>query len=267
MKKIVNSMLSLSCFAAVAMMPTIASAADRPNVLVIMADDLGFSDIGCYGSEIQTPNLDALADGGVRFSQFYNTAKCHSSRVSLLTGQYCLAAGDVSLKHGVTSAEVLHQKGYFTAMTGKWHLSKQPTDFGFDRYFGHLSGATNYFHGNNTFRLNGEPWKVLENNPNKDFYTTVANVDFGLKFLEEAEQTAKPWYLYAAFNAPHEPLQALAEDYAKYEGRYDAGWDVVRSARVAKQHEVGITNTDLKASPRPDHVPAWDSLSESRKAF
>ena len=116
----------------------------RPNIVVIMVDDMGFSDVGCYGSEIETPHLDSLAAGGLRFAQFYNTAKCHSSRVSLLTGQYCLAAGNTGLTHAVTSAEVLSRGGYFTAMTGKWHLQREPTDFGFQRYFGHLSGACNY---------------------------------------------------------------------------------------------------------------------------
>ena len=167
-------------------------ADERPNIVVIMVDDLGFSDIGCYGGEIDTPNLDALASNGLRFSQFYNTAKCHSSRVSLLTGQYCVAAGDTKMSHAVTSAEVLQEAGYFTAMTGKWHLAKEPTDFGFDRYFGHLSGATNFFKGDNTFRLNGKPWKV----PPTDFYTTVADVDFALDFLNEARQTEDPFYLY-----------------------------------------------------------------------
>ena len=100
----------------------VAAATQRPNVVVIMVDDLGYSDVGCYGGEIDTPNLDALAHNGVKFSQFYNTAKCHSSRVSLLTGQYCIAAGDTALSHGVTSAEVLRSSGYFTAMTGKWHF-------------------------------------------------------------------------------------------------------------------------------------------------
>ena len=162
-----------------------------PNIVVIMADDLGYSDIGCYGGEIDTPNLDALAAHGLRFSQFYNTAKCHSSRVSLLTGQYCLAAGDIRMKHAVTTAEALGNAGYFTAMTGKWHLSQEPTDFGFQRYFGHLSGACNFFKGDKTFRLNGKPWTV----PETGFYTTVADVDYALKFLEEARSTAKPWYL------------------------------------------------------------------------
>ncbi|QDT08603.1 arylsulfatase [Planctomycetes bacterium K23_9] len=239
------------------------TADDRPNVIVIMVDDLGFSDIGCYGSEIETPHLDALAAGGLRFSQFYNTAKCHSSRVSLLTGQYCIAAGDTSLSHGVTSAEVLGGNGYDTSMVGKWHLKQEPTDFGFDRYWGHLSGACNYFKGDNTFRLGRQPWKV----PAENFYTTVANVDYGLKFLADAEKNDKPWYLYVAFNAPHAPLQALPEDYAKYEGRYDAGWDTVREKRLAKQGELGLLPEGVTPSDRPAHIPAWDSLSDARKRF
>ena len=235
----------------------------RPNVLVIMTDDLGFSDVGCYGGEIETPHLDRLAADGLRFSQFYNTAKCHSSRVSLLTGQYCLAAGDTALSHAVTSAEVLGNSGYFTAMTGKWHLKQQPTDFGFDRYFGHLSGACNYFKGDKTFRLNGKPWQV----PDSGFYTTVANVDFALQFLRDARTAGKPWYLYVAFNAPHAPLHALAQDYAKYKGRYNQGWDVVRAARVAKQKRMGLLPADLKASPRPQHIPAWEMMEPWRRKY
>ena len=245
---------------------TIASslqAADRPNVVVIMADDLGFSDLGCYGGEIQTPHLDALAQSGLRFSQFYNTAKCHSSRVSLLTGQYCIAAGNTSLSHAVTSAEVLGAGGYFTIMSGKWHLKQQPTDFGFQRYFGHLSGACNYFRGDGSFRLNGQPWKV----PEEGFYTTVAKVDFALKFLEEARQADKPWLLYLAFNAPHAPLHALPEDYAKYQGKYEQGWDVVRAARVKKQKQIGLLPKTLEASPRPEHVPAWETMEPWRRKY
>jgi arylsulfatase len=239
------------------------TAADRPNVLIVMVDDLGFSDIGCYGSEIETPNLDRLAAGGLRFSQFYNTAKCHSSRISLLTGQYAFQAGNTKLTNGVTSAEVLRQAGYFTAMTGKWHLDRQPTDFGFDRYFGHLSGACNYFSGDNTFRLNGQPWSV----PDSGFYTTVADVDYAIDFLGQARQTEQPWYLYVAFNAPHAPLQALEEDYQKYAGRYDVGWDKIRSQRIAKQKKLQLFSDDFVASERPDHIPAWDSLSEQRRAW
>ena len=131
-QRMMHLLLSLGlCFVFAA--TTFAAEPVRPNVVVIMVDDLGFSDLGCYGSEIETPNLDALAMNGARFSQFYNTAKCHSSRVSLLTGQYCIAAGDTALTHAVTSAEVLGTAGYFTAMTGKWHLKQEPTDFGFQR--------------------------------------------------------------------------------------------------------------------------------------
>ncbi len=237
------------------------SSRDRPNVVVIMVDDLGFSDIGCYGGEIGTPHLDRLATNGLRFSQFYNTAKCHSSRVSLLSGQYCIPAGDKALTHAVTSAEVLRDGGYFTAMTGKWHLQDNPLDFGFQRYFGHLSGATNYFKGNGTFRLDRKPWQV----PPNGFYTTVAFVDFAIEFLNEARQTKKPWYLYVAFNAPHAPLHALQEDFDKYRGRYDAGWDAIRAARVAKQKRIGLLPADLDESPRPEHVPAWNDLTPGQK--
>ncbi len=231
-----------------------------PNVVVIMADDLGYSDIGCYGSEIDTPNLNHLAANGLRFSQFYNTAKCHSSRVSLLTGQYCIAAGDVSLSHAVTSAEVLRNAGYFTAMTGKWHLNGEPTDFGFDRYFGHLSGACNFFKGDNSFRLNGEKWDVPTMLNDKTFYTTVANVDFALDFLNEARKMDKPFYLYVAFNAPHAPLHALPEDYAKYKGRYTEGWDEIRDARIKKQIQMGVLPKNQKPSPRPPHIRDWNDL-------
>lgn len=237
--------------------------AERPNVVVIMVDDLGYSDLGCYGSEIETPRIDALAKAGLRFSQFYNTAKCHSSRVCLLTGQYCIAAGDTSLSHAVTSAEVLGANGYFTAMTGKWHLKQEPTDFGFQRYFGHLSGACNFFKGDKTFRLNAKPWQV----PQDGFYTTVADIDFALKFLEEARTEQKPWYLYVAFNAPHAPLHALPEDYLKYKGRYDSGWDAVRKARVEKQKSLGLLSADLQSSPRPEHIPAWDELLEWQRRY
>ncbi|MDF1811097.1 MAG: arylsulfatase [Verrucomicrobiales bacterium] len=251
-------------FALSAILPPLSSkAAERPNVVVIMVDDLGFSDIGCYGGEIETPHIDALAKNGLRFSQFYNTAKCHSSRVSLLTGQYCLAAGDTAMSKAVTTAEVLRENGYFTAMTGKWHLDKQPTDFGFQKYFGHLSGACNFFSGDKTFRLNGTPWEV----PDKDFYTTVANVDFGLDFLTEARQTGKPWYLYIAFNAPHSPLHALPEDYARYKGKYKDGWDIVRDARIAKQKELGILPATLSPSPRPEHIPAWDEMDQWKQDY
>ncbi|WP_395742129.1 arylsulfatase [Prosthecobacter sp.] len=238
-------------------------AADKPNILLVLVDDMGFSDLGCYGSEIETPTMDRLAANGVRFSQFYNTAKCHSSRVSLLSGRWCRQAGDESLQRAVIIPEVLAPAGYFTAMTGKWHLSQEPTSFGFQRYFGHLSGATNYYRGDGTFRLNGEKWTV----PDKGFYTTTANVDRAIEFISEARTAKKPWFQYVAFNAPHSPLQPLEQDYKKYLGRYDVGWDTIRAARVSKQKQLGLLPTSLEECPRPDHVRAWDQLTPEQRTW
>jgi len=247
----------LACLiACAALLP--CAAAERPNILIVLTDDLGYSDLGCYGAEIDTPVLDRLASNGLRFSQFTNTAKCHSSRVSLLTGRWCRQAGDESMQRAVTLPEILRPAGYFTAMSGKWHLSKEPTDFGFDRFFGHLSGACSYFEGDNTFRLNGKPWKV----PSEGFYTTTADVDFALRFLTEARETKKPWFLYLAFNAPHAPIHPLKQDYEKYRDRYTAGWDEISNARITKQRKLGLLPEGTKPSPRPDHIPAWPNLTE-----
>ena len=244
-----------------------AGAAERPNIVLIMADDLGFADLGCYGSEIATPNLDTLAANGLRFTQFYNTAKCHSSRVSLLTGLYCDQAGSTKLSRGATIAEVLSRAGYFTAMAGKWHLTRQPTDFGFKRYWGHLSGATNFFTGDNTFRLNGEKWEVPATLNGRPFYTTHAITDFALDFMEEATREEDPFLLYVAFNAPHYPLQAPEQEVLKYEGRYDRGWDQLRVERHRRQIRSGLLPEKWKLSPRPDHIPAWNSLSATERQW
>jgi arylsulfatase len=236
---------------------------EKPNILVIMVDDLGFSDFGCYGSEIQTPNIDALAENGLRFTQFYNTAKCHSSRVSLLTGLYCTQAGDESLVRATTIAEVLGSAGYFTSMAGKWHLHKQPTDFGFQRYWGHLSGATDFFKGDSTFRYNGEPWSEFD----EEFYTTDANVDYSMEFLDEALDSGMPFFHYVAFNAPHYPLQAPREEIDKYLGVYDRGWDRIREERYGRQLEMGIFESSKALPPLPDHMTPWDSLSRMQQEF
>lgn len=240
-----------------AIVPTVA-AADRPNIVLVMADDLGFSDLGCYGSEIDTPTLDSLAQNGLRFRQFYNTAKCHSSRICLLSGLYCQQAGNEGLGNAVTLAEVLNDAGYFTAMSGKWHLKKEPTDRGFQRYFGHLSGATNFFTGDDTFRLNGKPFNDFD----EDFYTTDRNTDYAIDFLDEAIESEKPFFLYVAYNAPHYPLHVKEKDFRKYENRYREGWDKIRAARYARQVNSGLIDSHVALSARPDYIPAWEELSE-----
>ncbi|APZ96853.1 arylsulfatase [Fuerstiella marisgermanici] len=240
-----------------------AGAAERPNIVLMMVDDLGFSDFGCYGSEIETPNIDALASGGVRMNQFYNTAKCHSSRICLLTGKYTFQAGNEAMDNALTIAEVMQHNGYFTAMAGKWHLKQEPTDRGFMRYWGHLSGATNFFSGDDTFRLNGQPWSDFDD----DFYTTDTNVDYAIQFISEALAADKPFFQYIAFNAPHYPLQAKKKDVLKYKGRYAIGWDELRKRRYARQVELGIIDAKHKLSPRPDYIPAWEDLTDKEREW
>ena len=235
----------------------------QPNIVLIMADDLGFSDLGCYGSEIKTPNLDQLASDGLRFNQFYNTAKCHSSRICLLTGLYMFQAGNTKMDRGITIAEALRPAGYHTMMVGKWHLDGQPTERGFDRYFGHLSGATNFFTGDATFRLNGSKFDV----PKHDFYTTDANTDYAIKFLDEARHLEKPFLLYLAYNAPHYPLHVKESDFRKYEGLYDQGWDKIREKRFQKQKKIGILPKDIELSPRPQEVAAWATLTTDQQRW
>ena len=243
--------------------------AERPNIVLIMADDLGFSDLGCYGSEIHTPHLDRLASNGLKFTQFYNTAKCHSSRVSLLTGLYCDQAGSSSLSRGATIAEVLKPAGYSTWMTGKWHLSEQPTDFGFQKYWGHLSGATNFFTGDNSFRLNGKEWKIPKTLNGKAFYTTHAITDYALQFLSEEKVTedSDPFFLYIAYNAPHYPLHAPKRDVEKYKGIYNKGWDFIRNQRYQKQINTGLIPNKFKLSPRAHHIPSWNDIKETEKQW
>jgi arylsulfatase A-like enzyme len=157
----------------------------------------------------------------------------------------------------------LSNAGYSTSMAGKWHLDKQPTDFGFDQYWGHLSGATDFFVGDDTFRLNGEVWNDFD----EDFYTTDANVDFSIEFLDNALKQDKPFFHYIAFNAPHYPLHAPKEDIEKYLGRYDAGWEVLREERLVKQKFLGMFPADMELPPLPHHVPAWNSITDKQRQF
>lgn len=250
------------------------SAAERPNIIVIMADDMGFSDIGCYGGEIKTPTLDSLAKKGVRLTQFYNTARCCPTRASLLTGLYPHQAGighmmeDRGLagyrgnlsREAVTIAEVLKPAGYRTYMSGKWHvtpLSKQgespvktnwPLQRGVDRFYGTIHGAGSFFDPNTLTRDNQfiSPFADPEYQPKGEYYYTDAIADNAVRFVSEHQRDhhGKPFFMYVAMTAAHWPMHAKPADIAKYKGQYDAGYDAIRAERVKKMKELGILPPD-----------------------
>jgi arylsulfatase A-like enzyme len=259
---------------------TAVAELSRPNIVIILVDDMGFSDLGCYGSEIPTPNLDRLAAGGLRFTQFYNTGRCCPTRASLLTGLYSHQAGvghmveDLGVPgyrgflndRCVTIAEVLRDAGYFTAMTGKWHVGtppdKWPRQRGFDRFYGSESGGF-YFRpaGGRMVISDDTVLYNAQNPPPEGWYSTDAWTDNAIKFVGEAVAAKKPFFLYLAHNAPHFPLQAPSEDIAKFRGKYKSGWDKLREQRHAKQIQLGIVDEDWPLSPRPAEVKAWEAVS------
>jgi arylsulfatase len=233
-----------------------------------MVDDMGYADIGCYGAtEIETPQIDKIADQGLRMRNFSNTAKCHSSRVSLLSGLWCNQAGSSSLKHAVTFPEVLQKSGYQTGMTGKWHLVKNPLDWGFDRYFGHLSGSTDYVGGDKTFRDGREVFDTFGKNTG-EFYTTDAMTDYAIKYINEWEkEDDKPFALYIAYNAPHSPLQAPKELIEKYRGRFMDGWKANQKRRFQKQKKLGVISNNAKLPEWPGHHRNWNEISDMDKSW
>ncbi len=261
-----------------------SSLAEKPNIIVILVDDMGYSDIGCYGGEIPTPNLDALAAGGLRFTQFYNTGRCCPTRASLLTGLYPHQAGVGHMTDDkgvpgyagrlndscVTLAEVLKPAGYFTAMSGKWHVGQNlgvtPWGRGFDRSLNAAAGGF-YFPESDRAKLflNGEAIENHDPRLPQGWYSTDLWTTFGLKFIDEALAEKKPFYLHLCHNAPHFPLQATAEDIAKFRNQYKAGWGVVRDRRYARMIELGIIDPKWAKSPRPQDVRPWSQLNEEEK--
>jgi len=255
--------------AALAGRRALAAPRTRPNIVLVLADDMGYSDIGCYGGEIDTPNLDRLAGGGVRFSQFYNCAKCTPTRSSILTGLYHQQVSLGDRRNCVTIAEALRAAGYTTMMAGKWHVESTPIQRGFDRYFGMLGGACSYFEPDKTFRIDETPFTTED----ESFYTTNAFTDYALRFLDEAGRKEKPFFLYVAYNAPHYPLHALPEDIAKYRGKYMKGWDAVRRERYKRLVDMGLIDKEWALSERQSEelgsrggkiraVPPWESVKD-----
>lgn len=250
------------------MMTSAAFAAERgPNIVVIMTDDMGFSDIGCYGGEIQTPNIDKLAAGGMKFSQFYNCAKCEPSRAELMTGHHWWThSPDLAVrKASPNMGEVIRTAGYRTMMVGKWHVDGNPFQRGFDRHFGFMGGGTDFFLVDESFTLDGKPWKV----PAKDFYVTTALTEHAVKFLREEKKShpEQPFFLYLAYNAPHAPIQAPKEAVAKYRGKYLVGWDEIRKKRFEKQKELGLAGPGWHLPERPTTIPAWETLDQKARDF
>ena len=252
-----------------------------PNILYILADDMGYSDLGCYGSEIQTPNLDRLANEGMRFTQFYNAARCCPSRASLLTGLYPHQAGMGSMTqdmghpsyigrikdNATTIAEVLKLDGYNTYQIGKWHVGNARRDWpdrkGFDQHFTFLDGASSYYNlwpyreGSDSMKMafNGERYR-----PGDNFYMTDAFTDHAVQFIEADDD--RPFFMYLAYTAPHWPLHALPEDIAKYKGKYQMGWDELRLQRWQKMKELGVISEDTPLSERSPDLPAWEDIAD-----
>ena len=283
---------------AVGAVPAWASAAParRPNILLILADDLGYSDPGCYGGEIATPNIDRLAAGGVRFTQLYNTARCCPSRAALMTGQHPHRVGMGNMVGGRERAgfpgfsgrvsesaqflpAVLRASGYTTLMAGKWHLGEPgPIARGFDEYYGMLHGFDSYWDASKYTRLPAGRAAARTGEP---FYSTNAITDNALGFLSTARRAeSKPWFMYLAYNAPHFPLHAPKSLIDKYQQVYEQGWDVIRERRFERMRGLGLVDPRWKMSPRsvvgPNRVsdingwadrqnPVWDTIPADRR--
>ncbi len=260
------------------------SSPRRPNIVVILADDLGYSDLGSYGGEIETPNLDRLASGGVRFTRFYVTPRCSPTRAALLTGRYPHEVGVGHLNgdwgrpgyrgelapEAATLAELLRPGGYGTYMSGKWHLANNPRldgtqpsaedrrswprARGFDRFFGTIRGSGSFYQPSSLVRDD----RFVE--AGEDFFYTDATTSEAVGFLDDhfAEDPSRPFFLYLSYTAPHWPLHAPEGDVRKVAGRYDAGWDALRAARRERMVELGMVRADWPLAPRDPRAAAWD---------
>jgi arylsulfatase A-like enzyme len=290
MKRTVHLVLLLATF--VLLNPRVTAAdkpAPKPNILLMMADDLGYSDIGCFGGEIHTPNLDRLAAGGLRFTQMYNCARCCPSRACLMTGLYPhqVGVGHMSTDtghpgyrgflndHCVTIAQVLKGAGYRTYQSGKWHLGKTgPIDRGFDESYKMDQDFRAFFKPEAFNRL--PAGRTARKYPPGKYYSTDAITDHALDFLADARKTRRPFFLYLAYNAPHFPLQAPKEEIAKYARIYEKGWDALRAERYQRMRKLGLLGKDWPLTPRSEYWtyqdkghgvnPAWDSLPADRRA-
>ena len=271
MKKAQSTMLILLLWGLV-----FSHGADQPNIVLILADDMGYSDLGCYGGEIKTPNLDRLAKNGIRYTQAYNTSKCWTTRISLLTGLYHHRS-DRDFTNTALIGEILKPAGYRTWWSGKHHAVFNPYDRGFDHFSGFLGGAINFWNpGDQARKGEKEPgWRAVYTwafddqlikpyTPDKDFFATDAITDWSLGWLDEKEKATDPFFLFLAYNAPHWPLHAHPEDIAKYDGIYEQGYEFIRKARYERQLKMGLFDREVTPLSNPEHEE-WKYLSDQEK--
>jgi len=255
---------------------------ERPNIILIMVDDMGYSDLSSYGSEIQTPHLDKLAEEGVRLTQFYNNSICAPTRASVITGQYQHKAGigyfNVNLglpayqgylnRESLTFGEVLKSGGYNTFISGKWHVGNDslvwPVQRGFDQFYGFVGATSNFFTADSK-----RPVKLKRNNEDvylpEGEYLTDKLTEEAMNFITDHNDPGKPFFLYLAYNAPHWPLQAPQEVIDKYKGVYDIGWDSLRVLRIQRQQELGLLSKTQTIAERDPAVPQWNALNYEEK--
>lgn len=260
---------------------SLIQAQERPNIIIILADDMGYSDLGCMGSEIETPNLDKLAHEGVLFNHFYTASVCCPSRASLLTGQWQWDAGMGGMSpskssfpeyqgylnnKSVTIAEALKPYDYQTFMVGKWHLGNErpmwPDRRGFDQFYGTPAGGGLYFYPS-TFYDRPVFWNGVEVTPEDGWYSTDGFADHAVDFIENEREEGKPFFMYLAFIAPHYPLQAKEKDIQKYKDRYAEGYQAIRNARFTKQKELGIVSEETQLSSAV--YPSWESVEDKEQ--
>jgi arylsulfatase len=249
--------------------------AEQPNILFILADDLGYSDLSCYGGEIQTPHIDALAEQGIKCSRYYTSPMCVTTRIALMSGMEFKAAGGESLPNGLSFVHLLREAGYATSMVGKNHgfgnfrIGSRDTDYGFDHFFGFSGGEINSFTGerNAEWQSDGRIFPASELDPG--FYTTEDFTDSAIVFMQEALEENKPFFTYVAYNAPHTPLHAPERNVRKYYDPekginvYAPGWEKLREERLEKMKELGLVSPDTKLSEPGVEIPDWDLLPDT----
>ena len=268
--------LSLLALLSISALSFSLSQAARPNIILIMVDDMGWSDIGCYGGEVQTPNLDRLAGEGMRFTQFYNNAKCTTTRASIVTGLWPRRTGELLKTNMVTLGEVMQDAGYATALSGKWHLghgeTTHPYNRGFQEFYGLLDGCCNFFNPNQPDpEYKGGKTRVFGHNDQgvtsfpSDYYSTDAFTDHAIETITKVvnEDPDRPFFHHITYTAPHYPLHAKPEDIAKYKGKFMMGWDKMREQRYARQVEMGLIDTKRYPLSQGDSRSyAWETADQ-----